>query len=212
MDENLLPLFPLQLVLFPGEQLKLHIFEPRYKQLVAECVVTGQTFGIPTYFDKRVTEFGTEAVVREVYATYDSGEMDIRVEGQRVFHLERFVKQVPGKLYSGGDVTWLRQEPAGPTGMEEEIWALFNKLHALLHTGHEREQVEVERLSFALAHELGLSLGGKLELLGTADEAGRQRIILNHLRETTTMLESLAEMKKRIQGNGQFHRFPEVEL
>lgn len=212
MPETLLPLFPLQLVLFPGEQLKLHIFEPRYKQLVSECVVTGESFGIPTYFDKRVTEYGTEAVVREVYSTYEEGEMDIRVEGQRVFHLERFVKQAPGKLYAAGEVIWLADIPAAVTGMEEEIWELFNKLHVLLHTGHERPREPASNLSFTLAHELGLSLGSKLELLGTPDELARQRIILEHLRETTGMLDALAETKKRIQGNGQFHRFPEVEL
>jgi ATP-dependent Lon protease len=212
MPDELLPLFPLQLVLFPGEQLKLHIFEPRYKQLIAECIATGDSFGIPTYFDKRVTEFGTEAVVREVYATYESGEMDIRVEGRRVFHLEQFVKQAPGKLYSAGVVTWLENIPAPGTGMEDEIWALFHKLHALLHTGHERREEPAESLSFALAHELGMSLGSKLELLGTPDEASRQRIILAHLRETTGILEALGEMKKRIQGNGQFHRFPEVDF
>jgi Lon protease-like protein len=212
MRHPLLPLFPLQLVLFPGESLKLHIFEPRYKQLINECEVTDSSFGIPTYFDKRVTEFGCEGVVAEVYATYPSGEMDIRVKGRRVFHLETFVREAPGKLYSAGDVTWVENVPAEDTGMEPEIWALFQKLHVLLNTGHTRTPQALPNLSYALAHELGLGLAAKLHLLATPGELERQQQVLAHLRETTTTLEALADTKRRIQGNGQFHKFPAVEL
>lgn len=212
MPETLLPLFPLQLVLFPGEQLKLHIFEPRYKQLIADCRAGGISFGIPTFFDKRVTEYGTEAAVRQVYVEHPNGELDIRVEGLRAFHLDAFHRQVPGKLYSGGEVTWVENVPASSTGMEEELWQLYDKLHVLLNTGHQRSREVTGSLSFGLAHELGLGLGSKLELLATPSEVERQAALLQHLRTTTTMLGELAETKKRIQGNGQFHSFPEVDL
>lgn len=212
MPDTLLPLFPLELVLFPGESLKLHIFEPRYKQLIGECREAGTTFGIPTYFDKRVTEFGTEARIMEVYHTYPSGEMDIRVEGQRVFHLERFVRQAPDKLYSAGEVRWLENIPAPDSPLEPEIWELFERLHELLNTGHARVQAGVANLSFALGHELGLSLGSKLELLSLTAERERQEKLLAHLRTAVLMLDALAETKRRIAGNGQFHRFPEVDL
>ena len=57
---DFLPLFPLKLVAFPGEELNLHIFEPRYKQLIRECEQNGTTFGIPTFLDNKVLDFGTE--------------------------------------------------------------------------------------------------------------------------------------------------------
>ena len=211
MSQPLLPLFPLQLVLFPGEFLKLHIFEPRYKQLVSECLETGATFGIPTYFDKRVTEYGTEAAVVQVYQTYPTGEMDIRVEGRRAFHLDSFVRAYPGKPYSAGSVTWIENVPAEQPD-DEEIWELHKKLQVLLSTSLDRRREPLLNLSFALAHEIGMGLAEKLELLATPAEAERREMIRKHLRDTTGMLEELAATKRRIQGNGQFHRFPEVDL
>lgn len=209
---EVLPLFPLQLVLFPGEYLKLHIFEPRYKQLMADCLEGKTAFGIPCYHDQRVAEFGTEAEVTDVYRTYDNGEMDIRVRGRRVFHLDRFFRQLPGKLYSGGEVSWVADAPLEATGMEDEIWERFERLHALLGLGHRRERSAEGSLAFAIGHELGLNLPAKLELLAETSEPARQRQLLSHLKAACAMLEALAETKQRIQGNGQFHRFPTVEL
>jgi Lon protease-like protein len=211
MSHPLLPLFPLQLVLFPGESLKLHIFEPRYKQLINDCQESGATFGIPTYFDKRVTEYGCEAAVVQVYQTYSTGEMDIRVEGRRAFHLDSFVRAYPGKLYSAGTVTWIENLPSEQQD-NDEIWELHKKLQLLLGTHLDRKREILPNLSFALAHEIGMGLAEKLELLATSAEDERREAVLNHLRETTAMLEELAETKRRIQGNGQFHRFPEVDL
>ncbi|MCL4691877.1 MAG: peptidase, partial [Candidatus Hydrogenedentes bacterium] len=99
-----LPLFPLQLVVFPGEKLKLHIFEPRYKQLVGECQGEGITFGIPAYLEGRVAEFGTEMRLLNIFRTYENGEKDVLVEGVAAFQLLRFQRAIPDKLYSGGDV------------------------------------------------------------------------------------------------------------
>lgn len=211
MSVSLLPLFPLQLVLFPGESLKLHIFEPRYKQLIGECLDSGETFGIPTYFDKRVTEYGCEAAVVQVYEIYPTGEMDVRVEGRRAFHLDSFVREAPGKLYSAGTVTWIENLPATAPD-SEEIWELHRKLQSLLNTSLDRKREVLPNLSFALAHEIGLGLAEKLELLATPGEDDRRALVLQHLREATAMLEELAATKRRIQGNGQFHRFPEVDL
>ena len=80
-----LPLFPLQLVVFPGEKLKLHIFEPRYKQLVGECRDEKMTFGLPAFFDGRVAEYGTEMRLLTIFKTYDDGRMDIMTEGVAAF-------------------------------------------------------------------------------------------------------------------------------
>jgi len=209
---ELIPLFPLQLVLFPGESLKLHIFEERYKQLISECLDEGKEFGIPTYFDGRVTEYGTTARVVECFETYDTGEMDIGTEGSRVFHLENFQREAPGKLYAAGDATWVENVPAGTTGMEDELWTLYARLHDLLDTEHDRPRDNVEQLSFTIGHEVGMTIGQKVELISLPEEARRQEYILEHLRKAVTLLEGAAETRARVQGNGQFHKFPKLDL
>ena len=100
---HLLPLFPLNLVAFPGEKLNLHIFEPRYRELVRDCFTEGLTFGIPPFLDNAVQELGTEMRLLSVEKTHTGGEMDIRTEAIGVFRVRKFLRQAPGKLYAAAE-------------------------------------------------------------------------------------------------------------
>ncbi len=75
---NFIPIFPLGIVVYPGESLNLHIFEPRYKQLINECHLEGKNFGIPSVFKNKLNEFGTLVKITELVGVTDNGEMDIR--------------------------------------------------------------------------------------------------------------------------------------
>src|ERR1700760_373670 len=103
---NFIPVFPLGIVVYPGETVNLHIFEPRYKQLVSECHSEGKPFGIPTVLDNRLNEMGTLVKITEVVRQYENGEMDIRAQGQSVFRILELIKAVPDKLYSGAIVNY----------------------------------------------------------------------------------------------------------
>jgi len=83
---NFIPIFPLAIVVYPGEKLNLHIFEPRYKQLIIDCMETKKPFGIPTVLNNEVKELGTLVQVKEIVKTYDNGEMDIITEGIKATH------------------------------------------------------------------------------------------------------------------------------
>ena len=80
---NFIPIFPLGIVVFPGEKLHLHIFEPRYKQLINECKESGKPFGIPTVISNRMNEMGTLVELKDIVQTYDNGEMDIKHRGSQ---------------------------------------------------------------------------------------------------------------------------------
>ena len=69
---NFIPIFPLNLVVYPGEKLNLHIFEPRYKQLIRECHANGKPFGIPAVLDNQVKEMGTLVQIREIVKEYEN--------------------------------------------------------------------------------------------------------------------------------------------
>ena len=62
---NFIPIFPLNLVVYPGEALNLHIFEPRYKQLINECVANKKPFGIPSVLKDKISEMGTLMRIKE---------------------------------------------------------------------------------------------------------------------------------------------------
>ena len=104
--EKMLPLFPLNLVVFPNEELNLHIFEPRYKQLINDCLREKTTFGIPSHVVNKI-EFGTEVEITEVAKTYEDGRMDIKTKGLRTFKVINFQNPWQNKDYAGGTVELL---------------------------------------------------------------------------------------------------------
>src|SRR5690348_5456197 len=101
---NFIPIFPLTIVVYPDEPVNLHIFEPRYKQLIRECAEQKKPFGIPVVIDGEVKEYGTLTDLVSIEKTYDNGEMDIRVRGRRVFRILEIIREVPDKLYMGAIV------------------------------------------------------------------------------------------------------------
>ena len=94
---KLIPLFPLEIVVFPEEKLNLHIFEPRYRQLIKECEAEGLEFGIPYYQKDTVLTYGTTVTLEEIAKTYPDGRMDIRTRGKNPFIIRRFLQKFPKK-------------------------------------------------------------------------------------------------------------------
>lgn len=209
---DILPLFPLKLVLFPTEKLKLHVFEPRYKQLIGECLEGDKTFGIPPYTESGVAEFGTETRVVRVFEQYESGESDILVEGVRTFRLHNFYKTAPDKLYPAGDVEFLENMPMDPPAADERLAQAFARFHELLKTGYKRDRFDVPNLSYQLGQEVGLPIEMKIGLLGIQSESDRQRLILEHLTRAIPLLEAGNETRKRVRGNGHFKKLPPLDL
>src|ERR1700740_1849992 len=103
---NFVPIFPLNLVAYPGEQVNLHIFEPRYIQLVKECVESKKPFGIPVVIKDQVQDYGTLMQISEVVKSYDDGKMDIVTVGGSIFRVLEVIKEVPDKLYYGAIVDY----------------------------------------------------------------------------------------------------------
>ncbi len=207
-----LPLFPLQLVVFPGEKLKLHIFEPRYKQLIGECRDRDITFGIPAYIEGKVAEYGTEVRLLQVFKTYDDGEMDVLVEGTNAIQLLRFQRLVADKLYSGGDVVVLENDPVAYQVTIDELALQYGRFHELLRSGYTRDRFNVNNLSFHVAQEVGLTIQQKVQLLSIPKESERQLMLLEHLHTVIPVLEGADETRKRVKGNGHFKMLPPLDL
>src|SRR3954469_17018505 len=110
-------LFPLALVLLPTERVPLHIFEPRYKELIGECLEEGREFGLVLEDDQGRREVGTRAGVIEVLQVFDDGRMNIVVEGRERF---RLLELTGGREFLTGDVEAVDDEVDPPDEKDVE--------------------------------------------------------------------------------------------
>lgn len=200
--EKTLPLFPLNLIVYPGEDLNLHIFEPRYRQLVNECLDEEKTFGIPVFINNKLPGHGTEVHITTLHKRYDDGRMDIKSKGLGVFRLINFENPVAGKLYAGGEVELI--EPGD--GFSAHADALAQRLERL----YDLLQIEADydsstaNFSYRIAHKVGLSVEQEYELLTLEAEAERQLFLIQHLNNVLPVVADLERTKQRIRMNGHF--------
>ncbi len=199
-----IPVFPLGLVVYPGEELHLHIFEPRYRQLIQDCADTGAPFGIPTVLDKQVTELGTLVRLREIREIHDNGEMDIVTDGIKVFQLAGPLRLPPAKLYSGAPVEYLADHPAGNRQVMREIIQGIKELHATLQIQKKFAKKDALLWSYDVAHHAGLSLREEYHLLTLRSERERQAFLQRHLQKILPLAQEMEKLKERVKLNGHF--------
>ena len=202
---NFIPVFPLKIIVFPGEALNLHIFEPRYKQMVNECISQKKGFGLPPVINGVQQELGTYLEITELVAEHEDGTMDIRTKGLSVFRTLETITDLPDKLFSGAIVNY----PAnvltyGDDKLARLIVTEVKRLYELLNVS-EKFPVDTEMmLSYEIAHFVGLSLEQEYELLSLFTELHRLEYIRRHLNNMVPMIKELEEMKARIKRNGHF--------
>lgn len=209
---NFIPIFPLNIVVYPGENLNLHIFEPRYQQLINECKETKKPFGIPVVIDSKVQEFGTLLEVVEVSKQYDSGEMDIKTKGIKVFRMLEQIKEIPEKLYSGAIVSYPENYDNGSSGLMQKVMSNLRDLHLLLKVEKTFSKPDAELKSFEIAHHIGLSLEEEYEVLMLQDELHRQEYLKRHLLKAIPMAQGMEQLKEKIKLNGHFKNLSGFDL
>ncbi|MFZ9717719.1 MAG: LON peptidase substrate-binding domain-containing protein [Chitinophagaceae bacterium] len=202
---NFIPVFPLSLVVYPGQDLNLHIFEPRYKQLISECYETGKPFGIPAVVDNELKELGTLVEIVEISKVYEGGEMDIKTRGLRVFRMLELIRTIPDKLYSGAIVSYPENELTQETRwLMEKVLAAVKELHRMLQVNKSFKKPDEALLSYDIAAHIGLTLQEEYELLGLMNELQRQEYLKRHLTRTLPLLAEMEQLKEKIKLNGHF--------
>jgi Lon protease-like protein len=181
---NFLPLFPLELVLLPGTPLPLHIFEPRYKEMIAECIEQKKPFGVVRASSDGVAEIGCTAEILSVTKKYDDGRMDILTRGVERFELLAVNQD---RSFLQGEISVVEDEPGLP---EPEVVSHAVGLHAEIvklagaensSAGRFSSNDKSGRLSFQLAGSLPLDLDFKQHLLATLSEADRLNAVVKYL-------------------------------
>lgn len=199
-----LALFPLQLVVFPGERLNLHIFEPRYRQLITDAEQEGIDFGVPTVIEGGLRPIATQVRLERVAERYASGESDVHTIGERVFHLEDFDREAPGKLYPGGRVRYLPVEEEEDPDLNREIVELTRRIYQQLDIEREVSDVETGFRTYEIAHYVGFTLEQEYELLTLRAADERQHYLYDHLRQVRPQLGDPLRIRERAQLNGHF--------
>lgn len=202
--ERYLPLFPLNLVVYPEEKLNLHIFEPRYKQLIGDIQASGGTFGIPPYINGRVKEYGTELKLLSIEKVYSDGRMDIKTEGATIFRISSFENPMENKLYSGGEVEMLELEDDEDPKVRKRLLKQLDHLYALLNATFELDRRSSQPLSYKVAHSVGLSIDQEYKLLTIGSENKRQEYLNRHLKKSIPIIAEMERTKARISMNGHF--------
>ena len=203
-----LPIFPLSTIAYPGQLLNLHIFEPRYKQLITECKEQGKTFGIPSVFKESLNEYGTEMELLEISQIHPGGEMDIKTKGLRAFRIMEVLREVPEKLYSAAIVYEVEHLPYDTEKLNPTLVDLVERLHKVLGTNLNIYDKFENPLSFDLAHYVALSPEDQYRLLVATSEKARQWFLIQHLQQLLPSLEATEKLKSKVQMNGHFR--PEV--
>lgn len=201
---NFIPIFPLSLVVFPEEQVNLHIFEPRYKQLIKDCHEANKPFGIPVVIKNEVNELGTLMEIKDIVKIYDNGEMDITTMGTRVFRILETIHEVPGKLYKGAIVHYPPNKKEGKAALMKKVLTSVKILHEMLNIRKDFKKEEHSIHSYDVAHHAGLSIEQEYELLELMDELHRQEYLKRHLIKILPVVAETEALKEKIRMNGHF--------
>jgi uncharacterized protein len=209
---NFIPIFPLGIVVFPGENLNLHVFEPRYKQLINECYKGKKSFGIPAVIEDKMQDYGSLMHITELSLVHDNGEMDIKTQGLKVFRILEVIKEVPDKLYSGAIVNYPDNYEHGNPEIMRKVMKSIRDLHKLLKVDKNFIKEDTRLKSYDVAHHIGLSLEEEYELLGLLDERQRLEYIKRHLTKVIPLLAGMEQLKEKIKLNGHFKNLAGFDL
>ncbi len=205
-----LPLFPLGLVLYPGERLPLHIFEERYKDLTHYCLDHDVAFGIVLIDEGSLADIGTTARIERIVKRYDDGRMDIVVEGEERFELRSVHDR---KSYYTADVALLEDDPTLDPSLKERAITQHMKLLELAGRTVRPDVYDgVDRLSFMLAQNAGLDAEEKQKVLARNSENERVEYLIHHFESLIPKVEQEDDVRRRIQSNGHFKNFPPEEI
>ncbi len=202
MNPARIPLFPLDMVLFPGQAVPLHIFEPRYRQMTRHCIDTQSPFGVIHVHGVNLAQTGCTAMIVKILKEYDDGRSDILTAGQNAF---RLMRTYDDKAYVEADVEYLEEDLTGiDSSVSARLEDLCNQCHQILY-GEDAPRFETEggiSLAYHVASELPVDATIRQGLLEIRSEAARQKRLVGHLEEWYPQLKQREHVRGKAAGNG----------
>lgn len=200
---SLLPLFPLDVVLFPGTPLPLHIFEPRYKEMVGECLANNAPFGIVRAQEQGLAEIGCTAEIISVTKEYPDGRLDIVTEGRNRFEVLQLNQE---RTFLRGEILPIADEPGVPTREEtDRAVQLHAEILTMAGAVQDLSAAHNTVLSFYLAGSLPLDLDFKQKLLELRSERVRITALAEYLQNILPKIRRASRARSTSGGNGHVH-------
>jgi uncharacterized protein len=199
----LLPLFPLEVVLFPGTPLPLHIFEPRYKEMIAECRAANTPFGIVRAQEQAIAEVGCTAEIVTITKEYPDGRLDLVAQGLHRFEVMELNQE---RSFLRAEVLLLPDEPGSTAGPDAaRAIEAHRQIMTLAGAVQDLSGADQGLMSFYLAGSLPLDLDFKQKLLATSGEAERITALADYLEKILPNLRRAARAREKAGGNGHAH-------
>ena len=206
-NNEAIPLFPLELVLYPEEHLPLHIFEPRYREMVEFCLSRKRPFGIVLSQDGTLSEVGCAASIVEVQQQYADGRKDIVVQGEFRFRILGVANE---HAFLTADIIAVQDEDTSvDVFVRERVIAQHIKLLELAGRMPAPTQYQDRPfLSYFIAHNTGLTVEQKQAVLELTSEVDRLKYLISHLEKFIPMVEEVETLRSKVRSNGHFRDFP----
>src|SRR5271166_3673463 len=197
-----IPIFPLDIVLFPGQAMPLHIFEPRYREMTRLCIDTQSPFGVVNVSGVKLAQTGCSAVIAKVLKEYEDGRSDILAAGQSAFQVIRTHEDI---AYMEADVEYLEEDFTGVnSAVSDQLELLCSQCHHLLY-GQDAPRFETEggiSLAYHVASELPIDVAIRQRLLEIRSEAERQVRLVAHLTDWYPQLQQREHVRGKAASNG----------
>ncbi len=201
--DALLPLFPLDVVLFPGTPLPLHLFEPRYKEMIGECLAERRAFGVVRAIEQGLADVGCTAEIITVVKEYPDGRLDLVTEGHTRFEVVRVNQE---RSFLQAEVLLIDDEPGtAPPEHTSRAVQLHSELLAIAGATQDLSAADPKLLSFYLAGSLPLDLDFKQKLLSLRSEPERLSLLIGYLETIIPNLRRAATAREKAGGNGHVH-------
>lgn len=208
-----LPIFPLNLVVLPGEPVPLHIFEQRYQKLITDTSprYSGddyKPFGIQYSRKNQMNEVGCTVVVKDILHRYPEGRLDLLAYGEQRYRLLSTDHPAEGD-YLTGQIEWLHDddpEEEVSEALSKDVLTYYRRFLSIV----DKEDVSLELpvqdrcLSFTLAYRINLEVAPRLELLDTHSEVERLELLLTYFEHAIPKLQKTREFRRRVRSNGYF--------
>lgn len=216
-EKPIIPLFPLPLVVCPDEQLPLHIFEERYKEMVAFCRAGDDRgmpipFGVSLAYNNKLYNIGCAVRLEETVNEYEDGRLDIITLGETRYKMGEVIRD---KSYLQASVIYFDDDDTEPVDMalRQKALTLHLKLVELVKGKTDVEGYEpTERASFRIAHSAGLDVMQKQRLLEMTSENERLKEIVAHFERVIPDIERTEEIKRRVLSNGHFKNLRSMDF
>lgn len=209
-DRQSLPLFPLNLVLFPESQLTLHIFEERYKTMVRQCWKDETEFGVNLYENNYLHPVGCTARIEGILRSYPDGSFDILIVGTARYRLVDYKTTSTG--YFLGEIDRFGDTQAEvPDALVSKALALYNRIVEMAYPGKEelrlaRESRDISLFSYAIAEKAGIELQDRQRLLEQTSELERLTEVVAHMERVMPLLQDFERVKRIISNDGYMPR------